>query len=102
MKRFGGFPAQDAVYRYPDMPSSAICCRRLRDMAELKTTLARYCTCFIARKGYPRLSAFSELLGNTGLMKSLAEENERPEDILQVSPAKAVAGARYYSISCRR
>jgi DNA replication protein len=88
MKRFGGFPAQMQFTAIPDMFFSHLM-PEITDIAELKTTLVVLYLLY-KKRGYPRFTTFNELAGHTGLMKSLTEENKRPEDILKTALKSAV------------
>ena len=89
MKRFGGFPAKMQFTAIPDMFFSHLM-PEITDIAELKTTLVVLYLLY-KKRGYPRFTTFTELAGHTGLMKSLAEENNRPEDILKLALQSAVS-----------
>ena len=88
MKRFSGFPAKMQFTAIPDMLFSHLM-PEITDIAELKTTLVVLYLLY-KKRGYPRFTTFTELAGHTGLMKSLAEENKRPEDILKASLQSAI------------
>jgi len=89
MKRFGGFPAKMQFTAIPDMFFSHLM-PEITDIAELKTTLVVLYLLY-KKRGYPRFTTFNELAGHTGLMKSLAEENVRPEDILKLALQSSVS-----------
>ncbi len=80
MKSFNGFPAKMAFTPIPKLFLNQLM-PQIGDITELKTTLHIMETLY-HKKGYPRFVAFSELLGNSGLMSSLKEASEPAEEAL--------------------
>ncbi|MDP6501630.1 MAG: DnaD domain protein [Dehalococcoidales bacterium] len=69
MKKFGGFPARMQFTPLPNLFFSSLL-PQIDDIAELKTTLHVFRLLY-AKKGYPRLVAYGELLSDKSLMSSL-------------------------------
>ena len=69
MKKFGGFPARMQFTPLPNLFFSTLL-PQIDDIAELKTTLHVFRLLY-AKKGYPRLVAYGELLSDKSLMSSL-------------------------------
>jgi DNA replication protein len=80
MKSFNGFPAKMAFTPIPKLFLNQLM-PQIGDITELKTTL-HIMEALYHKKGYPRFVAFSELLGNSGLMSSFKEATEPAEEAL--------------------
>ena len=80
MKPFAGFPARMDFTPIPNLFLNRLL-PQITDMAELKTTLYIF-TSIYGKRGYPRSVTKSELLGNTGLIKSLGKSDKAAEEAL--------------------
>jgi DnaD/phage-associated family protein len=81
MSQFSGFPARMEFTSIPNYFLN-ILLPEIDDIQELKTTLYVMAVLY-RKKGHPRFVSYNELLGNGGLLKSLKEGDEKPEDILR-------------------
>jgi len=81
MKQFDGFPARMEFTPIPNLFFGTLM-PQINDMAELKTTL-----CVLAmlyrKQGHPRFVTCRELLGNTGLMRSLKAGKKAADTVLR-------------------
>jgi DNA replication protein len=89
MKQFNGFPARTEFTPVPNAFFSSLLAE-IDNMAELKTTL-HVIAALYKKKGYPRFISYSEMLGNTGLIRSLKAGKESAEEVLR-GALKAAAG----------
>jgi len=88
MKQFDGFPARMEFTSIPNLFFSRLL-PQIEDMAELMVTLHIFRLLY-QKKGYPRYTAFSELLNDTSLIKSICRKAEPPEQVLKEALDKAI------------
>jgi DNA replication protein len=88
MKRFSGFPARTDFTPIPNAFFSSLL-EQIDDIAELKTTLHVMAVLY-RKKGYPRFVSYSEMLGNSSLVRSLKTGDESLEEKLRGALIKAV------------
>ena len=81
MKQFSGFPARMQFTPIPNVFFSRLL-PQISDTAELKTTLHIFWSLY-HKRGYPRFTTYTELLGNTSLMSSLTEGAKSPGEVLR-------------------
>ena len=80
MKQFEGFPARMQFTPIPNLFISKLL-PQIEDINELKTTLYIFRAIY-GKRGYPRFVTYSELITNTGLVRSLSGSSGKPEEIL--------------------
>jgi DNA replication protein len=80
MRPFAGFPARMDFTPIPNLFLNRLL-PQITDMAELKTSLYIFMSIY-GKRGYPRFVTGSELLGNTGLIKSLGQSDKVAEEAL--------------------
>ncbi len=83
MKQFNGFPARTEFTPIPNAFFSSLLLQ-IEDIAELKVTLFVIAALY-RKKGYPRFVSYSEMLGNTGLLRSIKTDKESPEEALHTA-----------------
>jgi len=88
MKQFSGFPAKMQFTSIPNVFFSRLL-PQISDIAELKTTLHIFWS-FYGKRGYPRFTTYSELMGNPSLMSSLSEGAKQPDKVLREALEMAV------------
>jgi DNA replication protein len=88
MKQFRGFPSRMEYTPVPGVFFSALL-PQIDDIAELKTTLHLFRLLY-PKKGYPKFTTYSELSGDVGLVTSLRQRDNSPEEALQHSLKLAV------------
>jgi len=81
MKQFSGFPDKMQFTAIPRVFLSSLL-PQIDDVAELKTTLYIF-HLLCPKRGYPRYTTYSELLGNVGLMNSLRGGEKPPDEVLR-------------------
>lgn len=81
MSQFSGFPARMEFTSIPNYFFSNML-PEIEDISELKTSL-HVLAALYRKKGHPRFVSYHELLGNDGLLKSLKEGDEAPEEALR-------------------
>ena len=81
MSQFSGFPARMEFTSIPNYFLNVLL-PQIGDVCELKTTL-HVLAALYRKKGHPRFVSYHELLENDGLMKSLKESDEKPEEVLR-------------------
>ena len=81
MKQFSGFPAKMEFTPIPNFFFSNLL-PHISDMAELKTTL-HVVAALYRKRGYPRFTSYSELLGDASLMSNLKGIAKSPDEVLR-------------------
>jgi DnaD/phage-associated family protein len=88
MKTFNGFPARMNFTPIPNLFLNGLM-PEINDIFELKTTLYIMEALYL-KKGYPRFVPFSELAGNTSIIKSLKVSGKPSEEALRKAIDKVV------------